>query len=391
MQRYANDVPVNELAFNKVPFWVKVHDIPCSFLTRKVAEKLCDTVGEVRKSIGAMDDVGGSFFRVRVMVDITLPLCRGRVISLTNGSKSWVNFNYERLPSVCYWCGRLDHNDRDCELWIKSKGMLIIDQQQFGSNLRAPPYKRAARDVIYVLGYFEGRARPSQGKTMVAQPDDVAPNMGVDRWSNECWNRSCHKSPINSGGEPVTEESLNHTNSKSDFSQFVKNKLGCTDSVFPTKPNVIEDTINVSNSARSVKGKITLSELNMGKNLGDINLNPKIVELATTSRVLELMHKTLVDSNTANHAPNPTINEPLIQAIDGDVSQPANLRTWKRIIRQPKPSKVEAKVEQGEKRKSSTELTSQHDVPSKCMQVVQADQNTSNVLVEAMKHPHQEP
>ena len=100
------------------------------------------------------------------------------------------------------------------------------------------------------------------------------------------------------------------------------------------------------------------------------------------------MHKTLVDSNTANHAPNPTINEPLIQAIDGDVSQPANLRTWKRIIRQPKPSEVEAKVEQGEKRKSSTELTSQHDVPSKCMQVVQADQNTSNVLVEAMKHPH---
>ena len=88
MQRYANDVPINELAFNKVPFWVKVHDIPCSFLTRKVAEKLCDTVGEVRKSIGAMDDVGGSFFRVRVMVDITLPLCRGRVISLTNGSKS---------------------------------------------------------------------------------------------------------------------------------------------------------------------------------------------------------------------------------------------------------------------------------------------------------------
>ena len=33
MQRYANDGPVNELSFNKVPFWVQVHDIPCSFLT----------------------------------------------------------------------------------------------------------------------------------------------------------------------------------------------------------------------------------------------------------------------------------------------------------------------------------------------------------------------
>ena len=103
------------------------------------------------------------------------------------------------------------------------------------------------------------------------------------------------------------------------------------------------------------------------------------------------MHKTLVDSNTANHAPNPTINEPLIQAIDGDVSQPANLRTWKRIMRQPKPSEVKDKVEQGEKRKSSSELIGQHDVPSKCMQVVQAYQNTSNVLVEAVKQPRQEP
>ena len=159
MQRYANDVLVNELVFNKVPFWVQVHDIPCSFLTRKVAEKLCDIVGEVQKSIGAMDDDRGSFFRVRVMGDTTLPLCRGKVISLTNGSKSWVNFKYERLPNVCYWCGQLDRVDRDCVLWIKSKGMLTTDQQQFGPNLRAPPYKTAGRDVIYVSGYFEGRAR----------------------------------------------------------------------------------------------------------------------------------------------------------------------------------------------------------------------------------------
>ena len=97
-----------------------------------MAEKLCDTVGEVQKSIGAVDDDGGSFFRVRVLVDITLPLCRGKVISLPNGSNSWVNFKYKRLPNVCYWCGRLDHNDRDCELWIESNGTLTTDQQQFG-------------------------------------------------------------------------------------------------------------------------------------------------------------------------------------------------------------------------------------------------------------------
>ena len=73
-------------------------------------------MGDIQKSIGAVDDNGGSFFQVRVVVDITLPLCRGRVISLTNGSSSWVNFKYEHLPSLYYWCRCLEHDDRDCEL-----------------------------------------------------------------------------------------------------------------------------------------------------------------------------------------------------------------------------------------------------------------------------------
>ncbi|XP_065630505.1 uncharacterized protein LOC136067948 [Quercus suber] len=87
MQRYMNDAPIGELVFEKVPFWVQVHDIPLSFQSRKVAEKLCETVGDIQKSNGGTDDDGGSFFRVRVVVDITSPLCRGRVITLPNGSK----------------------------------------------------------------------------------------------------------------------------------------------------------------------------------------------------------------------------------------------------------------------------------------------------------------
>ena len=48
MQRYSGEVPVQEIRFTKTPFWVQVHDISVSFLTRKVAEKLCETVGEIQ-------------------------------------------------------------------------------------------------------------------------------------------------------------------------------------------------------------------------------------------------------------------------------------------------------------------------------------------------------
>ena len=73
-------------------------------------------VGEIHKSIGAVNEEGGNFFQVRVVIDITLPLCRGRVITLPSGEKTWINFKYEQLPSLCYWCGQVNHDDKDCDL-----------------------------------------------------------------------------------------------------------------------------------------------------------------------------------------------------------------------------------------------------------------------------------
>ena len=91
------------------------------------------------------------------MIDVTLPLCRGRLITMENGAKHWIRFKYERLPNLCLWCGRLTHNDKNCELWIESKGILSPDQQQFSSSLKAAPYSAKGKDVIFILRFYEGR------------------------------------------------------------------------------------------------------------------------------------------------------------------------------------------------------------------------------------------
>ncbi|KAK7859837.1 hypothetical protein CFP56_002186 [Quercus suber] len=49
----------------------------------------------------------------------------------------WVDFRYERLPIFYYWCGKIDHDDRDCPLWINSKESLGSEDRQFGPWLRA--------------------------------------------------------------------------------------------------------------------------------------------------------------------------------------------------------------------------------------------------------------
>ena len=56
-----------------------------------------------------------------------------------------MNFRYEHLPNICYWCGKLTHGDRECPLWIRSRGTIKDGDQQFGAWLRATmpnPFKK---------------------------------------------------------------------------------------------------------------------------------------------------------------------------------------------------------------------------------------------------------
>ena len=54
------------------------------------------------------------FMRVQVDLPITRPLQRGGNIVNLDGEKFWVSFKYERLPTFCFRCGILGHDERQC-------------------------------------------------------------------------------------------------------------------------------------------------------------------------------------------------------------------------------------------------------------------------------------
>lgn len=97
---------------------------------------------------------GCNFIRVRVAMDITLPLCWGLFVSLNDEKQVWIFFKYERLPNLCYWCGRLTHDDRDCEIWIESEGTLKSDQKEFGPSLHAQPFVASKKQMVSVPGFY---------------------------------------------------------------------------------------------------------------------------------------------------------------------------------------------------------------------------------------------
>lgn len=153
LQRYGKETDVGEMEFSKVTFWVKVHDLPIRFRTRRIAEKLCEVIGTVTVVTDEAETKGENFMRVRVTLDISQPLCRGRVIMLDSGKEMWVSFKYERLPSLCYWCGCVTHDDRDCDLWIASEGSLSIESQQFDPWIKVAPFAPNRRYMVKVPSF----------------------------------------------------------------------------------------------------------------------------------------------------------------------------------------------------------------------------------------------
>lgn len=125
MQRYDNALSVDELPFNKKTFWVQVHGMPTQYMSVKAAEKIYGVLGQIIPPKDLAKYEGENFIRIRVSVDIFGPLCHGRLVSLVKDKEAWVSFKYECLPNICYWCGCLNHNDKDYGLWLDSEGMLL--------------------------------------------------------------------------------------------------------------------------------------------------------------------------------------------------------------------------------------------------------------------------
>ena len=74
---------------------------------------------------------------------------------LCSKANAHIRFKYQRLPIMCYWCGKLSHSDKDCELWVRSNGLLTESDRQFRAWLHAPLFNTKKCSAIRVGGKDE--------------------------------------------------------------------------------------------------------------------------------------------------------------------------------------------------------------------------------------------
>ena len=54
---------------------------------------------------------------------------------------------------LIFVCGSVSHDDKDCSLWLHSKGILKSNEQQFGPWIRAPLFNSAKKSFVEVKGF----------------------------------------------------------------------------------------------------------------------------------------------------------------------------------------------------------------------------------------------
>ena len=173
-QQFDASVPTRSLWFTKMKFWVQIHGLPTRMLDFETAYELGETIGPVLPSENVKELIGRDFLRVRVEVDVSRLLCRGRKVVLENDKEIWVSFKYEKLPNFCYWCDMVSHVDEECEIWLANKGKTPAAQQEYGAWLHSLPYNPGRTPYTMMPGMgdgFGGLDKNDQASHLTSEPN----------------------------------------------------------------------------------------------------------------------------------------------------------------------------------------------------------------------------
>jgi hypothetical protein len=92
INEFDGTIPSSQMAFNHSSFWVQIHDMPLLCMTKGIGMKIGGSMGRLLDVDLAGEGAGwGRCLRIRVEIDLSKPLERGRALKL-EGKSHWVIF-----------------------------------------------------------------------------------------------------------------------------------------------------------------------------------------------------------------------------------------------------------------------------------------------------------
>ncbi|KAH9782561.1 hypothetical protein KPL71_008951 [Citrus sinensis] len=102
-------------SFTHTAFWIQIHNVPIACMEKELIQELGGMIGAVEEI--ETDENGeclGEFARIRVLINITLPLKKILFLKQEGESDIQMPVVYERLPDFCYCCGIIGHQYKEC-------------------------------------------------------------------------------------------------------------------------------------------------------------------------------------------------------------------------------------------------------------------------------------
>ena len=125
--RWRKELSSANICFTYSPFWVQVWGLPFENMIEEVGRVIGSKIGHVLEvDRRSWLDEQAKFMRIKVEIPIDKPLRRGGYIANEEGGRSWVTFKYERLPTFCFNCGILRHDNRHCHVSLEGQGTLSV-------------------------------------------------------------------------------------------------------------------------------------------------------------------------------------------------------------------------------------------------------------------------
>ena len=141
--RWKKGLTSENITFTHSSFWVQLWGLPFELMTEMVGRDIGNSMGrfiELDKRANQFDQA--KFLRIRVELPVEKPLQRGGNIMGMEGDKYWIHFKYERLPTFCFFCGKMGHDLKHCNACLDRQNVT----PQYGDWLRASGSSRGGNN-----------------------------------------------------------------------------------------------------------------------------------------------------------------------------------------------------------------------------------------------------
>ncbi|CAL1411853.1 unnamed protein product [Linum trigynum] len=140
MKKLSGLETARDISFKMVDFWVQIHNLPEAYRTESniamVSRMFHQVIDIDRAALQAQ--MYRKYVRVFVQVDTSRPIPDGFYIRQQQ-KRIWVEFKYEKLFSLCYYCGGIEHTRLECDRRRadEENGAPIPEIQRWGPWTRA--------------------------------------------------------------------------------------------------------------------------------------------------------------------------------------------------------------------------------------------------------------